>query len=307
MKKSSEKTGVIFTLCSAALWGIYPIMVNVWANKIPPFFFAGVLAIFTALGTAIWMIARKKTKELKIREAYFPLFMVSICIVLIPNLLFFIGASRTSGLNASVLMLSEIIFTLLITPLFGEHNTKEKYLGALGIMIGAGLVLYNQKIIAFNSGDLLIALSTITFPIGNFYSKRALYLLSPSVVIMVRYLLGGIFLLVFAFVFEPIYLFKTAIIDNIWMFIFLGIVILSLCKICFYEGMKRLDISKVISLEMTYPFFSLIVLYLFFDTNIFIHQLIGIIIMMIGGYYAVRRKSLNHNNLKYIPKSKKQK
>ncbi len=296
---NKEKVGVLFTIVSAMLWGVFPILVNAWSAHITPLFFAAILSLFTALGTALWMIIRKKTSELRIKKAYFPLFMVSICIVFIPSVLFFIGTSKTSGINSSVLMLSEIIFTLIFTPFFGEKNTTEKYIGALGIMIGGALVLYKGEPILFNTGDILILLSTITFPIGNFYSKRALYSVSPSVVITVRYALGGILLLITALCVEPSFQLVQNFTSYVGFFFVMGFVLLSACKITFYEGMKRLDISKVISLEMTYPLFSLLVLYFAYNTPIMAHQLFGIGIMIFGGYYAVKRKSEQHDNLKY--------
>lgn len=304
MYAESEKQGVFFTLGSAALWGIYPILVHTYSQDIPPFFFAGVLSLFTAVGMFVWMIFRKRLKELKIRESYFPLLMVSICIIVIPNAMFFIGTQHTNAINSSVLMLSEIVFTLVFTPFFGEKNTIEKYIGTLGIMIGGGLVLYNGSDIELNYGDILIILSTITFPIGNFYSKKVLYHISPSTVIMARYFLGSFFLLGLAFIFEPNTQFIPSVVDNILLFVIVGLILLSLCKVFFYEGMKRLDISKVISLEMTYPFFSLVFLFLVFDSSLQLCQVIGVCIMVLGSIFTVRRKSENHVLLKYMPKQK---
>lgn len=304
MNASSEKQGVFFTIGSAALWGIYPIVVHSYAHQISPFLFAGILSLFTAAGMFLWMNIRKKVHELKRTQAYFPLFMVSICVIVIPSAMFFVGIQYTNAINSSVLMLSEILFTLIFTPFFGERNTLEKYIGTLGIMIGGAMVLYNGTEISLNFGDILIILSTVTFPIGNFYSKRALYIISPSTVIMVRYLLGSVFLLLLAFFIEPNIQIINTISDNFFLFFIIGFVLLSFCKVSFYEGMKRLDISKVISLEMTYPFFSLMVLLLFFDSQVKVYQVIGIFIMVLGSIFSVRRKSENHLELKYIPKSK---
>ncbi len=301
-KSTEEGKGSFYVIISAALWGMFPILAHEWAKEIPPIFFGGILSIFAALGISIIMFARKEAHELFRREAHFSLFMVSICIVVIPSVLFFIGAARTSSINASVLMLSEMIFTLITTPFFGEKNTTEKYIGGIGIMIGAGMVLYSSGAIQFNSGDLFIILSTVSYPIGNFYSKRSLYLVSPTVIIAARYIIGGVILMIMAFLFEPFREF-TALISRYWiMLVLVGAVLLPLCKITFYEGMKRLDISKSISLVMTYPFFSLIFLLIFFDSDIYIHQIVGVGIMVIGTFYAVKRKSLDSTDMRYLPK-----
>lgn len=301
MQVSEEGKGSVYVIISAALWGMFPILAHEWAKELPPIFFGGMLSLFAALGVSIAMFARREAHELLRRDAYFPLFMVSICIVVIPNALFFIGASRTSSINASVLMLSEMIFTLATTPFFGEKNTSEKYIGGLGIMAGAAMVLYSGGTIQFNQGDLLIILSTVSYPIGNFYSKRSLYIVSPTVVIAARYFIGGIILMVMSVAIEPVGQFAS-LTKQYWpMLLLIGAVLLPLCKIAFYEGMKRLDISKSISLVMTYPFFSLVFLLLFFDTTIHIHQMAGVLVMIVGTFYAVKRKSVSGNGMRYAP------
>ncbi|HPM13240.1 MAG TPA: DMT family transporter [Bacteroidales bacterium] len=302
-KQNHESIGVVFTLTSALLWGIFPIVVNAWSGAFPPLLFGAVISLCTAVGSIIWMIARGKTHELRNTKSYFSLFMVSMCIVCIPSILFFIGTSQTSGINSSVLMLSEIVFTLIFTPFIGEKNTTQKYIGSLGILVGGGLVLYKGGGIDLNTGDILILLSTFTFPIGNFYSKRALYYVSPSVVLSVRYTIGGLGILVASLLLET----QTEPWQNIGsylpFFILVGGILLTTCKVTFYEGMKRLDISKVISLEMTYPFFSVMALYFIFDQHISWYQLAGICIMVLGAFYSMKRKSETHDALKYIPKS----
>lgn len=299
---SEEGKGSLYIVASAALWGMYPILAHGWAKEIPPLFFGGILSVLAAISMSIIMIGRGEARELLRREAYFPLLMVSICIVVLPNIFFFIGAARTSSINASVLMLSEMVFTLISTPFFGERNTTEKYIGGLGIMIGAGMVLYSGGAIHFNQGDLFIILSTVSYPIGNFYSKRALYLVSPATVVSARYIVGGVILMTMSAATEPIGRFIPLISQYWLMFVLVGAVLLPLCKLSFYEGLKRLDISKSISIEMTYPFFSLIFLLLFFDTQIFIHQMIGVGVMVVGTIYAVKRKSHLSSGMRYLPK-----
>jgi len=302
MRHSAETVGALYVVASAALWGIFPIVAQQWAHTIPPLFFSGILSILAAVGIVPLMVYRQKTHELKNQRAYVPLLMISVFIVVIPNILFFIGASRTSGLNASVLMLSEILFTLIATPFFGEKNTGEKYMGALGILLGASLVLYKGGHIALNAGDLLIIFSTASFPIGNFYSKKALFMVSPSVVIMARYSIGGIILCMLSALFEHEISVPALLREHWVMFLLVGIGLLPVCKITFYEGMKRLDISKSITLVMTYPFFSLLVLVFFYGEHVALHQFIGVAVMIAGTFFAVKRKSVESLATKYHPK-----
>lgn len=224
--------------------------------------------------------------------------MITFCIVVVPFILFFIGSSKTSGINSSLLLLSEIIFTLLFTPLIGEKTTVKKIIGALGVCLGSAFILYKGSS-TLNIGDLLIIASTITYPIGNFYSKKALNFVSPAIILFVRFLLGGIFISIFAFFVEPTSDILN-IISNHWeIMLSIGFVVLGINKILWYEGLKRLDISKAISLSMSFPLFSLLILILFFKQVPTSSQWIGIFIMAIGVYISVKRPSVNPSLTKY--------
>jgi drug/metabolite transporter (DMT)-like permease len=80
-----------------------------------------------------------------------------------------------------------------------------------------------------------------------------------------------------------------------------GGLLVGLAKIIWYEGFRRLDISKTISLGMTFPLFSLIFILLFTNEMISLYQWIGIMIMLIGVYFSIKRKSVEPTLTKYAP------
>jgi drug/metabolite transporter (DMT)-like permease len=302
MEKKQEKVGVIFSLVHAAMYGTFAVLVNRGAKNIPPITFAALTTLLAACGTFVYVIAKGKLHELKKKESYRFLVMITLCIVIIPYILFFVGASKTSSINSSLLLLSEIIFTLLFTPFIGEKTTIAKLIGALGIFLGALFILYNG-VLKFNVGDLLIIASTLTYPIGNYYAKRALNLISPATILFVRFLFGGLFILAFALIFEPQANAFNGILSlskgNWALIIFTGLILLGLGKIICYEGLKRLDISKNVSIGMTFPLFSLIVLIGIFKESPSVFQWIGIFIMAVGVYFSIKRPSVDPALTKY--------
>ena len=298
MPTVQENKGVILALISAALWGIFPVMVNRGSHHIPPLTFAAIATLLAAAGSFIYTALKCRLSELRKKEAYASLLMITLCIVIIPYTLFFIGSSKTSGINTSLLLLSEIIFTLMFTPFIGEKTTFEKLLGASGVFVGALLILYNGKF-GVNNGDILIIASTTTYPIGNYYAKKALRQVSSSTVLFVRFLLGGLFMLLLAMIVEP-----QSSLSNImrieWpTLLFTGLVLLGVGKIIWYEALGRLDISKAIALGMTFPVFSLIILVGICGEEISRHQWIGIAIMMAGVFFTIRRASVDPRTTKY--------
>jgi drug/metabolite transporter (DMT)-like permease len=300
MQTKHETEGVILALVSAALWGIFPVMVNRGSHHIPPLTYATISTLLAAGGSFIYLALKGKLGELKKKEAYASLLMITLCIVIIPYVLFFIGSSKTSGVNTSVLLLSEIIFTLIFTPLIGEKTTSEKLIGASSVFVGAVLILYNGKL-SLNIGDMLVIFSTATYPIGNYYAKKALNQVSASTILFVRFLLGGSFMLLLAMIVE-----KQSSVLNIILFdwptlLFTGFILLGVGKIIWYEALSRLDISKAIALGMTFPLFSLIVLIGIFKEDISRYQWLGIATMMVGVYFTIRRASVDPRLTKYTP------
>ena len=300
MTAGQEQKGVILAFISAALWGIFPVMVNRGSHYIPPLTFAAISTMLAAFGSFVYTVLKGKLYELKKREAYSSLLMITLCIVIIPYVLFFIGSSKTTGINTSMLLLSEIIFTLLFTPLIGEKTTTEKLIGASGVFVGAALILYNGKL-RLNIGDIMVIASTATYPIGNFYAKKALHQVSPSTILFVRFFLGGLFLFPLAMVVEA----QSNILDIIltdWRILLLtGFVLLGVGKVIWYEALGRLDISKAISLGMTFPLFSLALLVGIFRVTVSHYQWLGIAAMMFGVFFSIKRSSVDPALTKYGP------
>ncbi len=295
-----EKRGAILALLSAALWGIFPVMVNRGAHRIPPLTFAAISTLLAAAGSFFYAAFTCRLSELRRRKAYASLLMITLCIVIIPYTLFFIGSSRTSGINTSLLLLSEIIFTLIFTPFIGEKTTAIKLVGASGVLIGAALILYNGKFV-LNMGDLLVIASTATYPIGNFYAKKALYQVSAATILLVRFSIGGLFILLISMLAEKPSNMADIVLADWPMLLLTGLILLGAGKIVWYEALARLDISKAISLAMTFPIFSLIVLIGIFKEEISSLQWIGIAVMMIGVYFSVKRASVDARATKYRP------
>lgn len=295
--EKQEFIGTIFILLAAMTWGAYPVVANVAVKFMPPLFFVGWSIFIASLFLLIYLIKQNKLSELKNKKVYFNLLMVTVCVVIIPQILFFIGVTKTSAVNASVLLLSELIFVLIFTPFIGENNTLYKYLGALGILVGSFFIMYKGRV-GLNIGDVLIFFSTITYPMGNFFAKKSLNAVSPATVLFVRFLLGGIFIILFSFYFERSFQFLGLLIDHWKIFLLNGLVIFALSKMFFYEAMKRLDISKCVSLGLTFPLFSVLILFGMGQVISF-RQFVGIAIMAVGVYFSIKRKSVDINTTKY--------
>ncbi|MBK8806324.1 MAG: hypothetical protein IPO21_06650 [Bacteroidales bacterium] len=57
--KNREFSGVGYTMISAALWGVFPIIVHRWTNQVPIFFFAAITGLFACAAGFALMVYQK--------------------------------------------------------------------------------------------------------------------------------------------------------------------------------------------------------------------------------------------------------
>lgn len=286
----SERIGVICVLLEAALWGLFPILGKIGTAAIPPITFIAVSLVVAAISCLVYSAFSGTLHELTERRAYVPLLLVALFIIVVPYTIYFLGIQHTSGVNASVLLLSEIIFMLLFTPFMGEHTTPHKVIGAVGVLIGALCILYRGTFIP-NIGDMLIIASTITYPWGNFYARKALRLVSPITVMLVRTVLGSIALVALSFAIEGPW--PVTLLREHWLLIVVnGALVIGFTKILWYEGLRRLDVSKATSLTMTFPLFSLIGVVALLHEQISALQFFGMVFMGLGVLFTLRRRAV---------------
>jgi len=166
-----ERIGVVAVLTHAALWGMYPLVLHRGTQVIPPLLFISSSILLASIVIFIYAAVRGTLSELKRKEAYRTLLLVTLFIIIIPFSLVALGAGKTSGLNTSMLLLAELIFTIIFTHFIGERTTRLKLIGAGGICAGAVLLLY-QGGGRPSVGDALVIASTVTYPVGNFYTTK---------------------------------------------------------------------------------------------------------------------------------------
>lgn len=296
MKK--ENLGVLYGILAAMIYGFFPVLLHHGTQSTPPITFIAIGTLLGGVTAFIYALYKKKLGELKNTAAYFPLMMVTLFIVIIPWALISIGSSMTTGVNTSLLLLIEIFYTMIFTHFIGETTTRIKVLGAVCVLLGSVLIAYNGSLV-INRGDLLILLAPLFFPIGNFYSKRALQVVSPETITYVRYILGGLFFLLMSLILEPTVHYGEVIKMHWGLLLGLGVIAIGARTIIAYASLRRLDISKFIFIANVFPISSLIILVVFFDEVASLYQLIGFIVIMIGLYFAVKRQSVDQSQTRY--------
>lgn len=276
--------GEYFILSSALIEGLYPIVINAGTRSFPPILFAAVSVMLSALLFLVFVLRQGSFLRIFSRKALIPLCGVTLFVILIPYPLIYIGSSMSTGINTAILLQTEILFTFVFfTVFFGERASIQKILGALLVLFGAVSILFQDNFSFSNPGNFLILLAALFPPFGNYFAKKALQIVKPVDVLFFRYLLGGIFLLVFGFLFEGSYDWPTiARSDMIFLLPLNAFLTLSLGKLFWYQGLQKLSVTRAISILFSYPAFSLVYAMIFLHEIPSSFQIIGFLFIMAG-------------------------
>lgn len=290
-KQKQEKIGELFIFGEIITFATFPIIINYATRLMPPVFFAALSILLAGLCLFPYLIFTKQIRTIFNRKLIKFIIGVALFIVIIPSIFIFIGTSKTSSINTTLLLQTELLFTFIICGLFfGEKITLQKILGGLAVVIGATIILY-KKSFQFNIGDILIIAGTVFYPIGNIFAKKALKISTPSVILFMRSIIGGLFLLLVSFYFEN---FSSAPFEYVkinWKIILLnGAVVYLASKLLWYKGFRYIDISKAISISMAMPAISLVYAAAFLYEIPTIQQITGFVVAMIGLLLLTRRK-----------------
>ncbi len=289
--KSKETVGEIFMMASAALHGFFPLLANTGVNYISPVLFAGTSILLSSVLFFIYLLYSGNLRKIFNKKALPYILGVTVFIVIIPSILIFVGTSMTSGVNTALLLQTEVLFTFIIFGLFfNEKITTKKLIGGFAILGGATIILYNGSF-SLNWGDFMIISGTLFYPFGNKCAKKALEIVPSTVILFVRSLIGGTFLVMLSLLFEKHAGFTgDSLLIPVLFVLANGFLIMFLSKIVTYEAFKRIDITKAIALVMSEPAFALLFLMIFLQQFPNLYQVIGLIFIMSGVAFIVFKK-----------------
>ena len=289
-----EKEGVILVVICVFIHGALPILGKYGVSLVHPLFFASVTNLIAAFGLISFILLRKnKINALIHRKYFFTLLLIGFFGTTIANILFFYGVRITSGINSSILLQVEPIYSLFIGYLLlNEKITLHQIISTLIIIFGTLLVIF-QGTLTLNWGDFLVLGTPLCYQIGHFFSKRLLNKnhLSPLFIAAGRTLYGGIFLLIISQL-AGVHEFEKLKEPNILgILIFYGLVIYALTYYIFYESIKRINLSKATAIISAYPAISILLAWFILREVPDFYQISGFIIILSGIIYLSNLKS----------------
>ncbi len=164
-----------------------PIVFTTFKNSIVTIFVVGIILIL------------KKWREILSlnKKQMFKLFLIGIIGGSLPFALFFIGLTKTSALNASLIHKTLFIWVLLLAiPILKERLSKMQWLG-VGAIFAANLIVGGFTGFNYNAGELMILAATILWAIENIIAKVVLKDVSSLTVVGARMAIGSLILFSF--------------------------------------------------------------------------------------------------------------
>ena len=180
--KDAMKSGVMYGLAAAALFGASTPFAKLLVGQIPPIILAGLLYFGSGIGLLSWFLLRRrvaasgiKQSESFLTRADLPWFVGAIVIggIAAPLLLMY-GLMTTPASTSSLLLNMEGVFTTLLAWLvFRENYDARIFIGMLFI-IAAGVLLSWEQVpkLGIPWGTLAIAGACLCWALDNNLTRR---------------------------------------------------------------------------------------------------------------------------------------
>jgi drug/metabolite transporter (DMT)-like permease len=289
-EKSEEKIGVLFVLISIFFFGLQPIISKYTVETINPLFLGTMSVLIGSIIPMLILAKKGMIRRLIEKENVSYLFFIAFFGSVFAFGLFFIGAKMTSGINASLLLQSEPLYSTLLGFFILKESIGKKQLFAMFlIIIGMIVILYNGKL-TINYGDILILLTPLGYQISHTIVKKVIKKIDTYVIVTSRFLYAfPVFLVLstlfgsnqFGIIIQPFYL---------ALILFIGISEV-LGYMLWVEAIKRINLSKATTLISPYPILSIIFAWLILSELPSVYQIIGLIAVIIGMQTVGRIKS----------------
>lgn len=213
--------------------------------------------LFASLFFAIVITIKKKWQDVGNREVLSDVLLATLLLGVIYYLLYFTALRFTTPGNASLISLIEIFFSYLFFHAWQkEYMPKSHMIGAMLMLVGAGIVLY-PNFSEFHLGDVLILCASAVAPFGNYFQRRARRKVSSESILLIRCFVGSIVIFLFIFITKAGAPFAISGRDFALLFIN-GVFLLGLSKLLWIEGIHRINVTKALALNSLAPLLTLL-------------------------------------------------
>ena len=194
MKPDGERAGLGFAgLCALNGAFVAPVA-RLTTERGDPLFVAAVTTLFGGLIAAVVLAVRGQLGAVLRGRDAFVLALLGALGTMLPNLLFFVGTSRTSAIDAVLCLQVEPVYSLLLAWLvLGHRLTLRRVLSAAALLVGISGAVSGASI-ADPLGIAMLLATPLAWQLSHLLVLRRLRTTPPEQLTGARYMWGGLWL-----------------------------------------------------------------------------------------------------------------
>ena len=283
ISKPSPKIGILAVLGAVVLWSSSYVVTKVGVVNIPPLTFAAIRFVFAAilmggLAFTVQHVEKVPFKDI-LRLALGGLLGITVYFSL-QNL----GVQRTSAADATLLVASFPVITLLLEILFRKARVGFMRLAGIAIAIGGICLVIDltatQTAPHRLEGNLLLLATGLAWALYNFATQDVVKKYSTFTVIFWQTLFGGAALLPLALTEASIW--QPLSLAGLLGALYLGIFCSTAAFLLYAYGLKSLEPGLAVNLLNLVPVFGLFFAVIFLRERIGLIQIVGGLVVIIG-------------------------
>jgi len=285
----SKKTAVLAILGASLMWSVEPIFAKLAYENSDFIQTSGIRAIVVAITALLYVLLTGK-KSLKVRKSEIPkLVYIGIAGTVFADLMYFFALTKVPVINAVLIGHMQPIFIILIGFFILKEDklTKFDYLGIL-VMIVAGVLVTTKTLGNLSmfklgtTGDIYVLLATVAWATTGIVMRKYLTGVNAGVITFYRYTIASV-------IFAAYLLLKSSLVVANTYQVLIGLVVCA-GTILYYESMKRLKAAQVSALELSTPFFAVVLSFLILREVVTVMQISGIVLLVIGVFLISRKE-----------------
>ncbi|MBS4024991.1 MAG: DMT family transporter [Clostridia bacterium] len=284
---------------------LLPLVTFIWSSNfviskyivtiVPPFTLNLGRFVVATMILLPWFMTNSKVKILEDKQLFWRVILMALTGVFFFNSLIYLGLQYTTAINSVLInSFNPLVMVLLSIFLLKQKETWQRLVG-LGIsLIGVILIaakgdLNNLLLLNFNPGDLLVILATFAWAIYSIAGKVVMAKITPMETVALATVFGTIMLIPFS-VWE---FYVTPDISLGWEFwvviLYLGVFPSIVSHFLWLYCIGKAGISTAANFYNLIPVFGTFMAIIFLKEKLFLYQLGGGALVLLGIYFAHRQ------------------
>ena len=287
---NNKTIGVIAILLASIMWAIEPIFLKLPYQNSDFIQTNTIRAIFALLVAFVYILLRRKTKDLKLsRKDIPPTIYIALVATLFADFMYVYSLTLVPVINAVIIGHIQPVFIIIfgIFILKSDKLTSFDYIGIFMMIISGILVTTKTfenliKLRLGTIGDLFVLSAKIAWAATAIATRKYVKHLNPGVLAFYRFSLAAVVFSVFLVVNNRFF------ITSCYQ-IFVGIIV-GIGTILYYVSLTKIKAAQTSALELSTPVFATVLAFFMLSEIPTFMQLLGVIFLFFGIYFISKKE-----------------